>query len=292
MSKQDYPLSKNLRKLREQKGLSQDRLAKFADVANNTIIKYDSNSRRVLARSNQEIKEKNINYPKEDNNVVQSSPILLAFNISTAADNHLKFLLDADKKLGINISSEKTKKLYAELLSSHYFFITFFLNKYVQGNQFILFVLRTHIALLDIIQKNGVGSWMLNFNPFTKQKRTEEIEKSVSEAIQENEDFYIRNKLNKKEKREISDDIKLFDIKEDVYESNVATQLIVKSNYRISNILSIRENPTQYIPLFGANMSMVETSIEIAKKLRPVWHLPEDKNVINDYKMENQEQTL
>ena len=41
MSKQDYPLSKNLKKLREKKGLSQDRLAKLADVANNTIIKIE-----------------------------------------------------------------------------------------------------------------------------------------------------------------------------------------------------------------------------------------------------------
>jgi len=41
MSKQDYPLSKNLRKLRKQKGLSQDRLAKHADIANNTIIKIE-----------------------------------------------------------------------------------------------------------------------------------------------------------------------------------------------------------------------------------------------------------
>ena len=41
MSKQDYPLSKNLKKLREQKGLSQDRLAKLADVTNNTIIKIE-----------------------------------------------------------------------------------------------------------------------------------------------------------------------------------------------------------------------------------------------------------
>ena len=41
MSKQDYPLSNNLKKLREQKGLSQDRLAKLADVANNTIIKIE-----------------------------------------------------------------------------------------------------------------------------------------------------------------------------------------------------------------------------------------------------------
>lgn len=40
MSK-DYPLSKNLKKLREKKGLSQDRLAKLADVANNTIIKIE-----------------------------------------------------------------------------------------------------------------------------------------------------------------------------------------------------------------------------------------------------------
>ena len=41
MSKQDYPLAKNLKKLREKKGLSQDRLAKLADLANNTIIKIE-----------------------------------------------------------------------------------------------------------------------------------------------------------------------------------------------------------------------------------------------------------
>ena len=41
MSKQDYPLSNNLKKLRDKKGLSQDRLAKLADVANNTIIKIE-----------------------------------------------------------------------------------------------------------------------------------------------------------------------------------------------------------------------------------------------------------
>ncbi len=41
MSKQDLPLAKNLKKLRKKKGLSQDRLAKLADVANNTIIKIE-----------------------------------------------------------------------------------------------------------------------------------------------------------------------------------------------------------------------------------------------------------
>ncbi|KKR25116.1 MAG: Transcriptional regulator, XRE family [Candidatus Levybacteria bacterium GW2011_GWB1_39_7] len=41
MSKQEYPLAKNLKKLREKNGLSQDRLAKLADVANNTIIKIE-----------------------------------------------------------------------------------------------------------------------------------------------------------------------------------------------------------------------------------------------------------
>ena len=41
MSKQEYPLSNNLKKLREKKGLSRDRLAKLADVANNTIIKIE-----------------------------------------------------------------------------------------------------------------------------------------------------------------------------------------------------------------------------------------------------------
>ena len=41
MSKNIYPLPNNLKKLREGKGLSQDRLAKLADVANNTIIKIE-----------------------------------------------------------------------------------------------------------------------------------------------------------------------------------------------------------------------------------------------------------
>ena len=41
MSKQDFPLARNLKKLREKKGFSQDRLAKLADVANNTIIKIE-----------------------------------------------------------------------------------------------------------------------------------------------------------------------------------------------------------------------------------------------------------
>ena len=34
-------MARNLKKLREKKGLSQDRLAKLADVANNTIIKIE-----------------------------------------------------------------------------------------------------------------------------------------------------------------------------------------------------------------------------------------------------------
>lgn len=41
MSKQEYPLANNLKKLREKKGLSQDRLAKLANVANDTIIKIE-----------------------------------------------------------------------------------------------------------------------------------------------------------------------------------------------------------------------------------------------------------
>jgi len=35
-------ISKNLRKMREAKGLSQEKLARMADVANNTIIKIES----------------------------------------------------------------------------------------------------------------------------------------------------------------------------------------------------------------------------------------------------------
>ena len=41
MPKQTNPLGRNLKSLREKRGLSQDRLAKLADVANNTIIKIE-----------------------------------------------------------------------------------------------------------------------------------------------------------------------------------------------------------------------------------------------------------
>jgi len=42
MSRKISPLAKNIKKLRKQKGLSQDRLSKLADVSNNTIIKIES----------------------------------------------------------------------------------------------------------------------------------------------------------------------------------------------------------------------------------------------------------
>jgi len=35
-------LSKNMERLRKQKGLSQEKLARLADVANNTVIKMES----------------------------------------------------------------------------------------------------------------------------------------------------------------------------------------------------------------------------------------------------------
>jgi len=42
MSRKISPIAKNIKKLRKQKGLSQDRLSKLADVSNNTIIKIES----------------------------------------------------------------------------------------------------------------------------------------------------------------------------------------------------------------------------------------------------------
>jgi len=42
MSKQISQIGKNLKKLRKQKGLSQDRLSKLADISYNTVIKLES----------------------------------------------------------------------------------------------------------------------------------------------------------------------------------------------------------------------------------------------------------
>jgi len=42
MLREISPIGKNIKKLRKQKGLSQDRLSKLADVSYNTVIKLES----------------------------------------------------------------------------------------------------------------------------------------------------------------------------------------------------------------------------------------------------------
>jgi len=42
MSREISKIGKNLKKLRKQKGLSQDRLSKLADISYNTVIKLES----------------------------------------------------------------------------------------------------------------------------------------------------------------------------------------------------------------------------------------------------------
>ena len=42
MSNQISTIAKNIKKLRKQKGLSQDKLSKLADISHNTIIKIES----------------------------------------------------------------------------------------------------------------------------------------------------------------------------------------------------------------------------------------------------------
>jgi len=42
MSNEKSTIGKNIKKLRKQRDLSQDRLSKFADISHNTIIKIES----------------------------------------------------------------------------------------------------------------------------------------------------------------------------------------------------------------------------------------------------------
>ncbi|HON21650.1 MAG TPA: helix-turn-helix transcriptional regulator [Candidatus Paceibacterota bacterium] len=42
MSNEKSTISKNIKKLRKQRGLSQDKLSKLADISHNTIIKIES----------------------------------------------------------------------------------------------------------------------------------------------------------------------------------------------------------------------------------------------------------
>jgi transcriptional regulator with XRE-family HTH domain len=42
MLREISPIGKNIKKLRKQKGLSQDRLSKLADISYNTVIKLES----------------------------------------------------------------------------------------------------------------------------------------------------------------------------------------------------------------------------------------------------------
>jgi len=253
---------------------------------------YDPDPRRALSRLNKETKERDIILFKEDGasgNIIQVSPIFLAFAILTAINEHLKLLLTACEKFEIYITREQTKKLHSEILVLHYFIITIPLAKYISNDQFALFVLRTRVALLDVLPKNGIGNWLLSFNPFSKSRRDNEVEISLLEAFQNGEKFYVRDELSEEDRQELASDLALFEIKEDVFKKNVNTQFFIKGNYRLCNILSARENPAQFIPLFGTNMSIIETSLEVAQKMRPVWHLPQDKRVLVDYKMQDQE---
>jgi len=42
MSNEKSTIAKNIKRLRKQRGLSQDKLSKLADISNNTIIKIES----------------------------------------------------------------------------------------------------------------------------------------------------------------------------------------------------------------------------------------------------------
>jgi len=44
MSREISPIGKNIKKLRKQKGLSQDRLSKLADISYNTGVKLEAGS--------------------------------------------------------------------------------------------------------------------------------------------------------------------------------------------------------------------------------------------------------
>jgi transcriptional regulator with XRE-family HTH domain len=44
MSREISPISKNVKKLIKQRGLSQDRFSKLADISYNTVIKLESSS--------------------------------------------------------------------------------------------------------------------------------------------------------------------------------------------------------------------------------------------------------
>lgn len=256
---------------------------------------YDLDPRRTIEQLNKKIQEDGFVLLKEYEGVdiVKVSPVFLAFSILTAGNSHLNLILATCKKTGIHTTSEELKRLYSELLALHYILTTSQLSKYLHDDQFTLFILRTHAALLDItFSSNGILSLLLEtISRSIKKKQDDETEKlrqAISNNIQEYARFYLLDELNEKDKKELVNDLAFFGIKEDGYKNNIDIQFIVKTNYQISNTLSVRENPAYFLSLCVVNKHMVVASLEMARKVRPTWHLPGDEGSIIAYKMKNQ----
>lgn len=243
---------------------------------------YDPNPRRVLKNYEKEIKEKPIETGLYREEQKLLSPAVLALSIMLGAQNHLNLILDNCTKIGLEINKEQKTKLYLEFLSLYYFLIGTQIDQYFkEEDQFMLFVLRVHVELLDNLPQTRDTWWLFGLNPFTRSKRIKEIvgERSwmtgLSGYINEGERFYIKDKLNKDETEEINELRQIFlGSDQSKYEQNLLIQFIIKNSYLVSKILnlSLPKDITFMTALYSINsIPILETYKEIIQYIKPAW---------------------
>jgi hypothetical protein len=255
---------------------------------NNNIINfpfYDPNARRVLESMKKEMKEEDIDIGPYTEGEIKASPEFLALMIMLADKTPLEAFLDNAQKVGLAISKEQKTKLYLELLSLYYFLVGENIRKYLRGNQFTLFVMRLHVALLDSLPNTRDTWWLFGLNPLTRSKKIKEIvgedswKTGLSAYIHDGERFYIKDNLSEEERTDI-EEFKKFFIPADAqneYEENIILQFMIKSFYHLAKTLNLKLSDSggvgKMLLFYSANSAALTSAQDIFKKIKPVWHI-------------------
>ncbi len=250
---------------------------------------YDPNPRTVLESYNKEVKEKPIETGPHQAGQIEASPLMLSLTIILAANTHLNLLMDSASKIDLEINKKQKIKLYLELLSLYYFLIGTQIEKYLEDDQFTLFILKLHVELSDELPKISDTLWLFGVNPLTRRKKIKELvgedswKTGLSSYIHDGERFYIKNKLSEQEVNEIEKlKLILLDANRQPdrlidYEKNFILQIMIKSYYRISKILNLflskNKDLGTIVLLYSANSNLIiENRKQVIRHIKPVWH--------------------
>ena len=228
---------------------------------------YDPDPRSVLAYYQARVKKEDI--PTSIGSV-PVDPQAFGLAIVSSAEGHLKSLRSLEKDLGLKIKGKARASVYLELLAFWHFRFGSGVSRYLQGEQFTLYVLEGLVQIMDFLRVNVRTTWWLyGIDPFTRRRRANRIEKLLGQLVVQGEDFYIRDKLDQSERASIDGLVRMLAPGE---ENPLLVQLI-KLNYRLLRILGKRADSARIVlPLHVANSSVViPLQKSVINSLQPVW---------------------